>query len=115
MLESLLAHPQVKPVPLTSVWAADWQQSWRDSLAATGPDSWEAVSLHLSMLGRFAVVDEYKLGRDAFMRTVTNSRWALWCNNDTDVAAVIRSTGVITLIGMVYTCYSAAMSSAGQP
>lgn len=72
-LESLLSDPEVQPAPLRSDWA-DWQQDWRNSLTKTGTAGWEALMLHVAMLGRFAVMDEFSLGRNTFTRIVNNSK-----------------------------------------
>jgi hypothetical protein len=61
--------------PLEPDWASAWQQQWRDSLAACEPASWEAVALHLSMLGRHVVPRPLRMSREAFFTTVEGSRW----------------------------------------
>ncbi|WIA30512.1 hypothetical protein OEZ86_000596 [Tetradesmus obliquus] len=67
-LESLLSQPELQPAPLNSQWQGQWQQRWRHSLAAAGPGSWEALLLHLALLGRHVVHGEWQIGREGFMR-----------------------------------------------
>jgi hypothetical protein len=115
--------------PLEADWTSAWQQQWRDSLAACQPASWEAVALHLSMLGRHVVPRPLRMSREAFFTTVEGSRWVLgplsvgckgggrgegrrWALDDSDRVASSRS--VQSMIGMVlphHTCYP----STGSP
>lgn len=74
-LESLLSQPELQPAPLNSQWQGQWQQRWRHSLAAAGPGSWEALLLHLALLGRHVVHGEWQIGREGFMRLAAACKW----------------------------------------
>jgi hypothetical protein len=73
-LESLLTQPALQPAPLSSQWQAQWQHRWRHSLAACGPSSWEALLLHLALLGRHVLPVEHAIGREGFMRIVSSCK-----------------------------------------
>jgi hypothetical protein len=72
-LEALLTHPDLQPALISSSWQ-QWQQRWRDSLAACGPGSWEALLLHLALLGRHVAAAEHAIGREGFMRIATSCK-----------------------------------------
>jgi hypothetical protein len=73
-LESLLTQPDLQPAPLSSTWQAQWQQRWRHSLATAGPSSWEALLLHLALLGRHVQHVEHAIGREGFMRIASSCK-----------------------------------------
>ncbi|KAF6259564.1 hypothetical protein COO60DRAFT_1700751 [Scenedesmus sp. NREL 46B-D3] len=76
-LEALLTAAQLQPAPLSSQWRAQWQQRWRHSLAACGPSSWEALLLHLALLGRHVLHVEHAIGREGFLRLASSCKCPL--------------------------------------
>jgi hypothetical protein len=73
-LEALLTHPDLQPAPISTQWQQQWQQRWRESLASSGPGSWEALLLHLAQLGRHVVHAEHAIGREGFMRIASSCK-----------------------------------------
>lgn len=74
-LEAAMSSSSLDPHgPLDGDWHKTWQQQWRDSLQRCQPPSWEAMALHLSMVGRHVVPRPFKMSRDAFLRAVEGSR-----------------------------------------
>lgn len=74
-LELAMSSPSLDPhSPLEPDWHSTWKQAWRDSLASCQPPSWEAVGLHLSMMGRHVVPRPLSMSREAFFTTVEGSR-----------------------------------------
>lgn len=61
--------------PLEPDWQTHWRDAWVSSLSSVQPPSWEAVALHLSMMGRHVVPRQMRMSREAFLTTVEGSRW----------------------------------------
>jgi len=75
-LEAAMSSSSLDPHgPLDGDWHNTWQQQWRGSLQRCQPPSWEAMALHLSMVGRHVVPRAFRMSRDAFLRAVEGSRW----------------------------------------